>query len=193
MSSSSSSTFSYATCWVLVHAYATSHGKVEWNGRPHHTIKTLHFVLFHSVTCYTNSIISCIPVDTMKLCNVTCTSVERGVILRSWECSDKGLRWDTWIKWSEVCADVDRFVVLFFPFIIVFHFRLICVFHNWIVLGNMQQSIDRKPCWESELLLVLSYGYWECICCWIRRLSQLCLLLGVDLVKRIWRYNSNFY
>jgi hypothetical protein len=44
---------SSATCWMLVHAYAASPGKAKWSG-PHHTIKMSHFVLFHSVTCYTN-------------------------------------------------------------------------------------------------------------------------------------------
>ena len=55
--------FSYATCWMLVHAYATSSGKVKWSG-PHHTIKMLQCVLFHSVTCHTDSIVSCIHVNT---------------------------------------------------------------------------------------------------------------------------------
>ena len=41
---SNSYSSSYATCWMLVHAYATSLGKAKWSG-PHHTIKMLHFVL----------------------------------------------------------------------------------------------------------------------------------------------------
>ena len=55
---------------------------------PHHTIKKLHFVLFQSVTCYTNSIVSRIHVNTAKLRNITCTLVATrcGVILRSLEC-----------------------------------------------------------------------------------------------------------
>jgi hypothetical protein len=32
------STSSYATCWMLVHAYVTSPGKAKWSG-PHHIIK----------------------------------------------------------------------------------------------------------------------------------------------------------
>ena len=61
-------------------------GKAKWSG-PHHTnIKMSHFVLFHSVTCYTKSIVSHIHVNTTKLRNITCTSVATGVILRSVEC-----------------------------------------------------------------------------------------------------------
>ena len=43
-------------------------------------------MLFHSVTCYTNSIVSRIHVKTTKLCNVTGTLVATGVILRSLGC-----------------------------------------------------------------------------------------------------------
>ena len=45
----------------------------------------ISFVLFHSVTCYTNSIVSHLRVNTTKLCNITCTLVATGVILRSLE------------------------------------------------------------------------------------------------------------
>ena len=47
---------------------------------PHHTIKLLHFVLFHIVTCYAKSMVSRIHVNTAKLCNITCTLVAIGVI-----------------------------------------------------------------------------------------------------------------
>jgi hypothetical protein len=47
-------------------------GQVEWT-TPHHTIKMLHFVLFHSVIFYTNSIASRTHVNTTKLCNMMCT------------------------------------------------------------------------------------------------------------------------
>ena len=43
----------------------------------------ISFVLFHNVTCYTNSIVSHIHVNTTKLCNITCTFIATGVILRS--------------------------------------------------------------------------------------------------------------
>ena len=76
---------SYDTCWMLVHAYATLPRKGKWSG-PHHIIKMLHFVLFHGVICYTNSIVSCIHVNTPKICIITCTLVATGVILQSSEC-----------------------------------------------------------------------------------------------------------
>jgi hypothetical protein len=84
-SSSSSSSSSYATCWMLVHAYVTSPGKAKWSGL-HHNIKILCFVLFHSVTCYTNSIVSCIHVNTTNLRNIMCTLVATCVVLWSVEC-----------------------------------------------------------------------------------------------------------
>jgi hypothetical protein len=68
-----------------MHAYATSSRKAK-RSRPHHTIKMSHFVLFHSVTCYTNSIVSHILVITTKLRNITCILVATGVLLRSLEC-----------------------------------------------------------------------------------------------------------
>ena len=71
---------------MLVHAYATSSRKAKWSG-PHHIIKMLHFVLFHSVTCYTNFVVLRIHVNTMKLRNITCTLVAMGVILQSLECT----------------------------------------------------------------------------------------------------------
>jgi hypothetical protein len=82
----SCSSFSCATCWMLVHPYVTSSGKTKWSG-PHRTIKMLHFVLFHSVTCYTKSIVSRIHVNATKLRNITCTLVATCVILRSLECN----------------------------------------------------------------------------------------------------------
>jgi hypothetical protein len=52
------------------------------------------FVSFHNVTCYTNSIVSCIHVNTTLLHNIACTLVATGVILRSLECSRQCLvRW----------------------------------------------------------------------------------------------------
>ena len=40
----------------------------------------IFFLLFHSVTCYTNSIVSRIHVNTVKLRNITCTLVTTCVI-----------------------------------------------------------------------------------------------------------------
>ena len=67
-------------CWV--HAYATSHGKVNWSGLHQPRWEENEFK-FHSVTCYTTSIVSHIHVNTTKLCHITCTL---GVILQSLEC-----------------------------------------------------------------------------------------------------------
>ena len=49
----------------------------------------ISFVLFHDVTCYTNSIVSLIHVNTTKLHNIMCTLVATCVILRSLECHRK--------------------------------------------------------------------------------------------------------
>ena len=46
----------------------------------------ISFVLLCNVTCYANSIVSCIHVNTTKLSNIMCTLVATGVILRSLEC-----------------------------------------------------------------------------------------------------------
>ena len=73
---------------MLVHAHVISPGKIKWSG-PHHTIRMLHFVLFHSVTCYTNPTVTRIHVNTTKLRNITCTLVATGVILQSLECTWK--------------------------------------------------------------------------------------------------------
>ena len=47
----------------------------------------ISFVLFHNVTCYTNSIVSHIHVNAIELRNITCTLVAIGVILQSLECT----------------------------------------------------------------------------------------------------------
>ena len=74
----SSSSSSSATCWMLVHAYATLSRKAKWSG-PQHNIKMLHI-------CYANFIVSRIHVSTTKLCNIMCTLVATCVILRRLEC-----------------------------------------------------------------------------------------------------------
>ena len=61
-------------------------------GRPSgvdHTtpLKMLNFVLFHSVTCYTNSTVSRIHVNTTKLRDIMHTLIATCVILQSLECS----------------------------------------------------------------------------------------------------------
>ena len=83
---SPSSSSSSATCWMLVHAYAISPMKVKGN-RPHQRSWEENEFKFHSVTCYTNYVLSRIHVNTTKLRNITCTLVATGVIQRSLECS----------------------------------------------------------------------------------------------------------
>jgi hypothetical protein len=73
---------------MLVHAHAIlpQEGQVEWT-TPHHTMKMLHCVLLHIVTCYTSSIVSHNHVNTTKPHNITCTLVATDVRLRSLECN----------------------------------------------------------------------------------------------------------
>ena len=73
-----------ATSWMLVHAYTTSVGKAKWSG-PHQQRWHENKFNFHSVTCYTKSIVSRIHVNTTKPRNITCTLVATSVILRSLE------------------------------------------------------------------------------------------------------------
>jgi hypothetical protein len=94
----SSSSSSYATCWnvgaCISHIAWEGH---KWSGphhtTPHHNIKMLHLVVFHSVTCYTNSIASCIHINTTNLRNITYTLIATSVILRSLESLSLSLAW----------------------------------------------------------------------------------------------------
>ena len=70
---------------MLVHAYATLSGKAKWSG-PHQRRWEENEFTFHSVTCYTKSMVSRIHVNTTKLHNITCTLVATSVILRRLEC-----------------------------------------------------------------------------------------------------------
>jgi hypothetical protein len=58
-----------------------------------HQVVTIHChkcnadsMLFHYVTCYTNSLLSPIHVNITKILNIMCTLVATGVMLRSVEC-----------------------------------------------------------------------------------------------------------
>ena len=86
--------FFFFLCHLLIVGACICHiaweGQVKWT-TPHHTIKMLHIVLFHSVTCYTNFIVSRIPVSSTKHHNIMCTLVATGVIIRSLECNRLGL------------------------------------------------------------------------------------------------------
>jgi hypothetical protein len=93
---------------MLVHAYATSSGKARWSG-PHHAIKMLHFVLFNNVTCYTKSIVSRIHVNTINFCNITCTLVAIGVILRSLECTTNGIEYHMTLNYYVSCRTQNIF------------------------------------------------------------------------------------
>ena len=54
----------------------------------HYHYRNVDFVLlFHNVTCCTNSLLSRIHVHTEKLFNITCTLIAPGVILWSLECT----------------------------------------------------------------------------------------------------------
>ena len=83
--------FSFRLCHLLnvgacVHQIARE-GQVEWTTLASSNCPYISFVLFHNVTHYTNSIVSCIHVTTTKFRNITCTLVATGVIPRSLGCT----------------------------------------------------------------------------------------------------------
>ena len=127
---------SYATFWMWVHAYATSPGKIKWSG-PHQRRWEENEFNFHSVTCYTNSIVSRIHVNTTKLRNFmcTCTLVATCVILWSLECT--------------TCVNG--------PWERTFNIGYVGLFYTWTnttniwVLGNWPTSVDTWFMWLENL------------------------------------------
>ena len=109
---SSSSSSSNATCWMLVYAYATLPGKAKWSG-PHQQRWEENEFKYHSVTCYTNSIVSHIRVNTTKLRNITCTLVITSVILQSLKCdpfaptSFSNAIMSPWLSWRGIFLEAS--------------------------------------------------------------------------------------
>ena len=113
----------------------TSVGDMRTNSHCSHT----SFALFHSVTCYTISIVSRIHVKTTKLCIIACTLVATCVILRSLECNVC----EAWVLFLSgefsSCGGV-----------------ISCT--SWG--GNMVWACWRVSCFSSKVMFIVWLGFW---------------------------------